>query len=133
VALALTLVATAFTGGATADGVLSPACDRPCGNPNPNLLDPNAGAQNAAYAECVRQEGVCQAALTAYGTYMNQMGFAVTRRSLPQRYVDLLGPFYPHVNLANWRFGFGDRQPPGNATTDCNVTYFNDAAFVRRA
>ena len=95
-------------------------CKETCPNP---LTDP-AGA-----AVCQARITVCESKLTAYNGYMAQLVAGVTTYSLPAKYREILQPFYSR-NLGDWRFGFADRQPPGNATTDCNVTYFNRANFV---
>lgn len=78
---------------------------------------------------CQHRIAACESKLPLYITYMAQLGAGVTTYQLPAKYREVLQPFYS-ANLANWRFGFSDRQPPGNATTDCSVTYFNRANFV---
>ena len=95
-------------------------CRETCPDP---LRDP-VGA-----AACHARVAACESKLTTYNAYMAQLGAGVTTYQLPAVYRDLLQPFYS-ANLANWRFGFSDRQPTGNATTDCTVTYFNRANFV---
>ncbi len=95
-------------------------CHETCPDP---LRDPGgAAACHARIAEC-------ESKLTAYNAYMAQLGAGTTTYALPAKYRELLQPFYSS-NLSTWRFAFGDRQPPGNATTDCTVTYFNRANFV---
>jgi hypothetical protein len=82
-------------------------------------------------AVCQARISLCESKLTAYNGYMAQLGAGVTTYQLPALYREMLQPFYSG-NIANWRFGFADRQPPNNATTDCNVTYFNNIAFVTK-
>jgi hypothetical protein len=72
----------------------------------------------------------CQIKLNLYNSYMAQLDVGVNQRSLTQLYIDILQPFYTGADLRSWRFGFGDRQPEGNATTDCSTTYFNNSEFV---
>src|SRR4030095_75966 len=67
-----------------------------------------------------------------YNIYMDQMGAGVSRHQLPDVYRDILAARYPQTNFNTFRFGFSDRQPPNNATTDCNVTYFNNSDYVDR-
>lgn len=95
-------------------------CAETCPDP---LRDPGGAAA------CHTRIAACETKLTMYNGYMAQLGAGVQTFTLPAMYRELLQPFYS-ANLANWRFGFSDRQPPGNATTDCNVTYFNRANFV---
>ena len=95
-------------------------CKETCPDP---FRDPGGAAV------CQARISLCETKLTAYNTYMAQLSAGVTTYQLPAKYREILQPFYS-ANLANWRFGFADRQPPGNATTDCNVTYFNRAGFV---
>jgi hypothetical protein len=95
-------------------------CRETCPDP---LRDP-AGA-----AMCQARITLCETKLTAYNGYMGQLGAGTTTVALPAVYREVLQPFYSG-NLANWRFALGDRQPPNNATTDCNVTYFNKASYV---
>lgn len=96
---------------------ISQACKRNC-----NLTD----------AACIASEQTCQGKIDLYMTYMAQLGAGVSMSQLPQLYIDLLRPHYPGGDLRSWRFGFGNRQPPNNATTDCTNTYFNNQAFVDR-
>ena len=95
--------------------VISPPCKRNC-----SLTD----------ASCIAAEQTCQGKLDLYFTYMGQLGGGVTMSQLPQLYIDLLQPHYGGADLRGWRFGFGDRQPANNATTDCSNTYFNNRNFV---
>lgn len=78
---------------------------------------------------CNARVAACETKLGLYNTYMGQLGAGVTTYQLPPVYRELLQPFYSN-NLGTWRFGFSDRQPANNATTDCSVTYFNRANFV---
>ena len=78
------------------------------------------------------QQVDCQAKLGLYQAYMIQLGGGVTERSLPPLYRDVLGPHYSGANLTTHRFGYSNRQPPNNATTDCSKTYYNDATTVNR-
>jgi hypothetical protein len=78
---------------------------------------------------CNARVAACETKLGLYNTYMAQLSAGVTTYQLPAMYRELLQPFYSN-NLGTWRFGFSDRQPPSNATTDCSVTYFNRANFV---
>lgn len=94
--------------------IIAAACRRNC-----SLTD----------AACIVNEQTCQAKLGLYYGYMGQLGTGVTVYQLPQLYIDLLQPHYGAF-ISGWRFGFSDRQPANNATTDCSRTYFNDQAFV---
>lgn len=85
---------------------------------------------NATDASCIAAEQTCQVKLDLYNTYMAQLGAAVSMSQLPQLYIDVLQPHYRGADLRSWRFGFSDRQPPNNATTDCSNTYFNNRNFV---
>jgi hypothetical protein len=96
-------------------------CAETCPNP---LTDP-VGA-----TACHTRIALCETKLTLYNGYMGQLGTGATRYALPALYRDVLQPIYWSGTLANWRFAFGDRQPPRNATTDCNVTYFNDPTMI---
>jgi hypothetical protein len=100
--------------------LLFQVCRETCPDP---LRDP-VGA-----AACATRIELCESKLTAYNGYMTQLNAGVTTFTLPKLYRDLLQPFYSG-SLANFRFGFGDRQPPSNATTDCSVTYFNNQSYV---
>jgi len=95
-------------------------CKETCPDP---LRDP-LGA-----AACTARIELCESKLTLYNGYMGQLGTGTTTFTLPKLYRDVLRPFYSG-NIDNYRFAFGDRQPPSNATTDCGVTYFNNAAYV---
>jgi hypothetical protein len=95
-------------------------CKETCPDP---FRDPGGAAM------CQARISLCESKLTSYNSYMLQLSAGVPTYQLPAKYREILQPFYSG-NLANWRFGFADRQPPGNATTDCNVTYFNRAGFV---
>ena len=81
-------------------------------------------------AACAAAVAVCETKINAYNIYMDQMGAGVSKHQLPAVYRDILGPRYQQTNFATYRFGFSDRQPPNNATTDCNTTYFNSASYV---
>jgi hypothetical protein len=83
-------------------------------------------------AACVAAVAACEVKIHAYNIYMDQMGLGVSKHQLPAVYRDILGPRYPQANFNTFRFGFADRQPPNNATTDCNTTYFNNAVYVDR-
>lgn len=95
-------------------------CRETCPDP---LRDPGGAAI------CHARIATCETKLTLYNSYMAQLGGGVTTYQLPTMYRELLQPFYNNA-LSGWRFGFSDRQPPANATTDCTVTYFNRANFV---
>ena len=115
---AISLAALSLTVPLSGQGSLvSPACQENC-----PLTD----------AVCQARQALCQTKLGLYFGYMTQLGAGVTMRRLPQTYVDVLQPFYTGANLNDWRFGFSDRQPANNATTDCTNTYFNNAGFVDR-
>lgn len=113
--LFLSLLAGCHLTAAAQGPFINQACKRNC-----NITD----------AACIASEQTCQAKLDLYLTYMAQLGAGVTTSQLPQLYVDLLQPHYQGADLRSWSFGFGDRQPPNNATTDCSNTYFNNRAFV---
>lgn len=114
------LVALSLPASAVSAQLVFSVCAETCPDP---LRDP-AGA-----AACHARIAVCESKLTSYNAYMAQLGAGVTTYALPAKYRQILQPFYS-ADLSGWRFGFADRQPPGNATTDCTVTYFNRAGFV---
>lgn len=91
-------------------------CARNCGTP------PNAA--------CVAAIAACEVRIHAYNIYMGQMGAGQQKRQLPSVYRDILSPQYPQINFNTYRFGFADRQPPNNATTDCADTWFNSQPYV---
>lgn len=76
------------------------------------------------------QQTACQAKLGLYQSYMTQLGAGVSLRGLPALYRDVLGPHFGAPNLLVHRFGYSNRQPANNATTDCQTTYYNDASMV---
>ena len=114
--IALILVTASSASGQLVFSVCRETCPDP-------LRDP-AGA-----AMCAARIAACESKLTLYNSYMAQMGAGVTTYQLPATYRELLQPFYSN-NLSTWRFGFSNRQPADNATTDCATTYFNRAGFV---
>jgi hypothetical protein len=121
----LTLVAFVFLGvcvpaRSSSAQLVFQVCRETCPDP---LRDP-VGA-----AACHARIAACESKLTAYNGYMGQLSAGTTTYILPAVYRELLQPFYS-ADLTGWRFAFSDRQPPGNATTDCSVTYFNRANFV---
>src|SRR5688572_18511724 len=118
--VAIAVLSTTLGARSTSAQVVFPVCRETCPDP---LRDP-IGA-----AACQARISTCDGKLASYRAYMAQLGAGVTTYQLPAMYRELLQPFYS-ADLANWRFGFSDRQPPNNATTDCNVTYFNRANFV---
>lgn len=118
--LALAVLSTTFAARPSSAQLVFQVCRETCPDP---LRDP-AGA-----AACHARIAACESKLTLYNTYMGQLSAGVTTYQLPATYRELLQPFFS-ANLTTWRFGFSDRQPPGNATTDCGVTYFNRANFV---
>jgi hypothetical protein len=89
-------------------------------------------------AACAAAIVNCETKIHAYNIYMAHMGDRlttgerVTTHQFPAVHREILGPRYPQVNLTTVRFGFADRQRPGNATTDCNTIYFNDADIVEK-
>jgi hypothetical protein len=83
-------------------------------------------------AACAAAIAACDTKINAYFLYMDQMGAGGTKYQLPDVYRDILRARYPQTNFNTYRFGFADRQPPNNATTDCNTTYFNNADYVER-
>ena len=118
--LALAFFCTTAAASPSSAQLVFQVCRETCPDP---LRDPiGATACNARIA-------ACESKLALYNTYMGQLSAGVTTYQLPAAYRELLQPFFS-ANLANWRFGFSDRQPSGNATTDCSVTYFNRANFV---
>jgi len=66
----------------------------------------------------------------AYDAYLQQMGLGVTPLSLPALYRELLDPLYPQAPLSGYRFGYSNRQPANNATTDCDRTWYNNSDYV---
>src|SRR5688500_16307106 len=109
--LAGSLVALA-PGPASAQG----ACQETC----PNALTNPGGA-----AACVARVASCTTKLALYHTYMNQLSAGVVKAGLKPLYIQILLPHYPTVGLNAWRFGWANRQPLNNTTTDCTNTYFN--------
>ncbi|MEQ8329797.1 MAG: hypothetical protein RH859_04960 [Longimicrobiales bacterium] len=97
---------------------------------------PAASAQSApeipyvCLSEPVPAQLSCAQRQAAFYAYLAQMGFGQALYSLPADWVDLLQDHFPNVDVGDWRFAFSDRQPPDNATTDCDRTYFNDQGFV---
>jgi len=83
-------------------------------------------------AACFATEAACDTKVHAYNLYMDQMGDGVTKYQLPDVYRDILRARYPQTNFNTYRFGFADRQPPNNATSDCNTTYYNSTDYVER-
>ncbi|MFZ5877660.1 MAG: hypothetical protein ACOYXU_14835 [Nitrospirota bacterium] len=75
---------------------------------------------------------VCETKVVLYRRYMDVLGAGVTLYRLPDDYVDQLKGYYPNVNLRSVRFGFSDRQPPGNATTDCHNMYFSSRDYTEK-
>lgn len=90
--------------------------------------------RNCAFGDagCAALEAACQTKLTLYQGYMAQLDSGVTLHQLPEHYITALRASYPSVNLHNWRFGYGNHQPPNNATTDCSKTYFNNSSYVTK-
>ena len=72
----------------------------------------------------------CATKYYAFYAYLGQMAMGNATYSLPTELADALQPFYPGINLSQWRFGFSDRQPLDNATTACEVTWFNSSSMV---
>ncbi|MBE7418841.1 MAG: hypothetical protein HS128_14075 [Ideonella sp.] len=89
----------------------------------------NCAATDAA---CRAAVAACETKIHAYNLYMDQLGAGVARYGLPAVTRTILGPHYPQANLGSYRFGFADRQPPGNAMTDCFTSYFNNQQYVER-
>jgi hypothetical protein len=89
-------------------------------------------ARNCAPADagCLAEIAACETKIHAYNLYMEQMGAGVTRHQLPAVYRYILRSRYPLADFNAYRFGFSDRQPPNNATTDCLTTYFNHRDYV---
>ena len=76
---------------------------------------------------------VCLAKIKSYQAYMIQLRTNVKMYRLPDEYNKLLSKHYPYLkNLNRYRFGYSNRQPANNATTDCSKTYYNDKKFVNR-
>ena len=96
----------------------------------------NALAYSVCNRNCAPTDVACHAAIAAcetrmqaYEIYQGQMAADQTNYKLPAVYQDILRSKY-QTNLSNYRFGFSDRQPAGNATTDCFTTYFNRKSYV---
>ncbi len=81
---------------------------------------------------CLSAVAACETRIHAYNLYMEQMGAGIERHSLPAVYRSVLRSRYPRANLDAYRFAFSDRQPAGNATTDCSTTYYNSRDYVDR-
>jgi hypothetical protein len=111
-AIALFFVVTLASRPVHAQG----ACQETC----PNALTDPVGA-----AACAARIALCSAKLSLYQTYMSQLSLGVAKAGLSPLYIQILLPHYPSAGLGAWRFGWGDRQPPNNTTTDCATTYFN--------
>ncbi|SMF15909.1 hypothetical protein SAMN02745866_01049 [Alteromonadaceae bacterium Bs31] len=78
---------------------------------------------------CAREhpeEPYCHVMMSLIGGHLNQLGVGVPMASLPERLASRLQGHFPGLDLAAIRVGFSDRQPVGNATTDCNNIYFHD-------
>lgn len=72
----------------------------------------------------------CETKIHAYNIYMGNMGKDRPTYPFPDVYRDILGRRYTQTNFNSVRFGFSDKQPPKNNTTDCNVIHFSNAQFV---
>lgn len=83
-------------------------------------------------AACLATVAACETKIHAYNLYTGQMGSGVGTHQLPSVSRAILASRYPRANLGVYRFAFSDRQPPGNATTDCQTTYFGNSAYVDR-
>ncbi len=83
-------------------------------------------------AACLATVAACETKIHAYNLYTGQMGARAAAHMLPAVSRSILGSRYPGANLVAYRFAFADRQPPGNATTDCQTTYFGNSAYVDR-
>ena len=88
--------------------------------------DPCASADLA----CQATLALCQAKIRAYTVYMEQLDTGRPKYPLPEIYRDILRPHYPQVDFDKIRFAYSDQQPPDNATTDCDVIFFNDTRYV---
>ena len=91
---------------------------------------PDPASCEASDLACRAAVALCEAKINAYSVYMDRIGAGQTLHALPPIYQEILAPHYPRADLARVRFAFSDQQPPDNATTDCNVLYFNDASYV---
>ena len=123
IAVGVALVASAKSGPLAAQNVTFAACQEAC--PDPLRFPLEAAA-------CASRRDACNAKINLYNGYMSQLGSGAVLRQLPAAYAEILQTQYSGVNLNSWRFAFGSRQPPSNATTDCTVTYFNNPAFVEK-
>jgi hypothetical protein len=103
-------VLCAATGARAAD-----VCGGPCGSGD---------------LACQTTAALCETKLRAYAIYMDRVGAGAERFALPPVYREILARHYPDVDFAKVRFAYSDQQPPDNATTDCDVMYFNDAKYV---
>jgi len=90
---------------------------------------PHVGASDAS---CPGARDTCDLDLTLYRVYMDRLSRGVKVRPLHPRYVRVLAPHYPGLDLTRVRLGYSPRQPLRNATTDCLNIYFNDAEAVAR-
>jgi hypothetical protein len=93
-------------------------------------LDTACDDYNKSVTKCEADQASCQAKFLIYDAYLQQIGLGVTLYSLPALYRDELAQYYPAANPAQVRFGCSNRQPPANATTDCDRIYFNDSGYV---
>lgn len=125
------LLATPGTAGA-----VSPACDRAC-HRMLELCQPTDAAcagrnllKLPQVAVCGVAQAECQAKLRIYRAYMDHIAQGTTRFTLRRRYVALLNPYFPGVDLSQVRIAYSPRQPAHNATTDCLNIYVNDPVMV---
>jgi hypothetical protein len=126
----LLVLAALFSHPAAAQPVV-PACDLRC--PAPRICEPTdrvCQRHNEEVVRCQTEQASCQAKFMAYDAYLQQMGLGVTPLSLPALYREVLDPLYPQASLSGYRFGFSNRQPANNATTDCDRTWYNNADYV---
>jgi hypothetical protein len=143
--LIILLMVIIFVPWSSAHSQVSPACNMHCTPCKPDDLvclgryATHCGIDveclkrfGLTVTECLSKQTTCQAKLEMYKAYMLQLGMGVTQRSLPSLYVQILAPHFPQANISGWRFGFADRQPPNNATTDCTISYYNSNEMVNK-
>lgn len=114
---------------------LSPACDGNCPQfENCGVADAACHARNVArtpeVTQCQAAQSACMSKYTMFTGYLDQMGSGVPLFGLPPFLVQAMEPHFPGISVDQWRFGYSNRQPADNATTDCERTFFNDQAMV---
>ena len=131
VAALLLLLLTSLLAAPAAAQPLTPACNLRCAAPRIcNPTDRACQRHNQQVATCQADQASCQAKFALYDAYLKQMGAGVTPLTLPALYREVLDPLFTQAPLMGYFYGYSNRQPPGNATTDCDRTWYNDTGYV---